>query len=84
MKRAIHGPLMVIAILLGLASTLAQGDSHTQPIQEEERAALFPSVKMINLGQDVAETTCASCHGMDGISDSEGKPYLAGQRAVYL
>ena len=84
MKRAINSPLTVIAILLGLTSALAQGAPQTQPIQEEERAALFPSVKMINLGQDVAETTCASCHGMDGISDSEGKPYLAGQRAVYL
>jgi len=84
MIRAIHLSSTVVAILLGLASTLAQGDAHTQPIQEEERATLFPSTKMINLGRDVAETTCASCHGMDGISDSEGKPYLAGQRAVYL
>ena len=84
MKRAIHGPLTAIAILLGLTSALAQGAPQNQPIQKEERAALFPSTKMINMGQDVAETTCASCHGMDGISDSEGKPYLAGQRAVYL
>jgi cytochrome c553 len=84
MKRAINNPLTVIAILLGLTSALAQGASQNQPVQKEERAALFPSVKMINMGQDVAETTCASCHGMDGISDSEGKPYLAGQRAVYL
>jgi cytochrome c553 len=84
MKRAIHLPSTLIVILLGLASTLAQGAPLTQPIQEEERAALFPSADMVNQGQNFAETACASCHGMDGISDSEGKPHLAGQRAVYL
>jgi cytochrome c553 len=84
MKRAAHIPSTVIAILLGLASTLAQSAPRTQPIQKEERAALFPSAHMINQGREVAETVCASCHGMDGISDGEGKPHLAGQRAVYL
>ena len=39
---------------------------------------------MINQGRNVAETSCASCHGMDGVSDTEGKPHLAGQRTVYL
>jgi len=77
---------LVITILLGLISTLAlaRGGLLTQPIQKEERAALFPTVKMINQGEELAETVCASCHGMDGISDSEGKPNLAGQRAIYL
>ncbi len=84
MKRVIHIPSTVIAILFGLASTLAQGARVTQPIQEEERAALFPSKAMIDQGRNVAETICASCHGMNGISDSKGKPHLAGQRAVYL
>jgi len=84
MKRAMHIPLTLIAILLGSASALAQGVPLTKPIQKEERAALFPSADMINQGRVVVETNCASCHGMDGISDEEGKPHLAGQRAVYL
>ncbi len=39
---------------------------------------------MIEYGWSVAKTDCAECHGMDGISDTEGKPHLAGQRTVYL
>jgi cytochrome c553 len=86
MKKAIRIPLVVIAILFGLASNpaLAQSAQLTQPIQKEERAALFPTTEMVNQGREVAETVCAGCHGMDGISDSEGEPNLAGQRAVYL
>ena len=84
MKKTLHIPSMGILILLGLASTMVQGQPLTDPIQESERAALFPTAIMLNQGRDVAETACASCHGMDGISDSEGKPHLAGQRTVYL
>lgn len=84
MKRAMHIPSMVVTILLGLVSTLALGAPLTQAIQAHERAALFPSADMIDQGRGVAESACANCHGIDGISDGEGKPNLAGQRAVYL
>jgi cytochrome c553 len=84
MKIAMHIPLTVIAILVGLASTLAQGASLTQPIQAKERTALFPSNAMIEQGREVAETACVGCHAMDGIGESEGTPSLAGQRPVYL
>jgi cytochrome c553 len=86
MKRAIRIPSLVITILFGLASipALAQSTLVTQPIQKEERLALFPTTEMVNRGREVAETNCASCHGMDGISNNEGEPNLAGQRAVYL
>jgi cytochrome c553 len=79
-----HIPLTVIAILVGLASTLAQGASLTQPIQAKERTALFPSNAMIEQGREVAETACADCHAVDGTGESEGTPSLAGQRPVYL
>jgi cytochrome c553 len=84
MKKALYIQLIVIAILLGLASTLVQGAFLTEPIQAEERATLFPSKGMMEQGREVAETACAGCHGIDGISESEGTPSLAGQRPVYL
>jgi len=84
MKKVMHVPSIVITILLGLTSALVQAAPLTQPVQEKERAVLFPSTRMINQGRDVAESACASCHGMDGISDNEGTPQLAGQRSVYL
>jgi cytochrome c553 len=82
MKKTVHIRTMVILILLGLVTTLVQAAPLTQPVQEKERAVLFPSTRMINQGRDVAESACASCHGLNGISDSEGTPQLAGQRAV--
>jgi cytochrome c553 len=35
-------------------------------------------------GKDLATSSCASCHGADGISSTYGVPHLAGQRPSYL
>jgi cytochrome c553 len=35
-------------------------------------------------GKKLAESSCAGCHGVNGISNSPGVPHLAGQRAGYL
>lgn len=84
MKR-IAQALLIISIFLPVSPlAVAQGNSMTQPIQDAERAALFPSAHMISRGESVARTACADCHGMDGMRTGEGQPYLAGQRAVYL
>ncbi len=75
----------ITAVLLGSVSSLLLAASVlTQPVQQAEQAALFPSTDMIELGRTVAGTACANCHGMDGMKSGEGQPYLAGQRAVYL
>ena len=84
MKKPDHVPQMVFAVLLGLSSSLVQAVSPTDPIQEHEKEALFPATSVIDFGRDVAETACANCHGLDGISDTPGEPHLAGQRAIYL
>ena len=84
MKRTIQVLPAVVAILLGSASTMVQGEHSTQAIQEKERAILSPSAHMIEIGRTVAESTCANCHGMDGMNTGENQPYLAGQRAIYL
>lgn len=84
MKKTDHLTALVFAVLLSLSSGLAQAVSPTDPIQENEKEALFPATGVINFGREVAETACVSCHGLDGISDAPGKPHLAGQRAIYL
>ena len=84
MKKVLYTPAMVIAFLIGLVPVLAQSAPRNQPIQKEERAALFPSASMINHGREVAEMACANCHGMDGVSNNVGEPHLAGQRTIYL
>ena len=72
--------MFLLAPFVSWAQSSASGDA----INEGERSALFPSRSMIEYGWSVAKTDCAECHGMDGISDTEGKPHLAGQRTVYL
>ena len=69
---------------LGSTTSWAQGSTIVRAIDDAERSALFPSREMIEFGRVAAEVNCASCHGMDGVSDAEGKPHLAGQRMVYL
>jgi len=66
------------------AVAAAQSPVATQPVQPEERAALFPTRDMLQQGRNIAEAACAKCHGLDGISDDSGRPNLAGQRVVYL
>jgi len=63
---------------------LAQSSIATEPIQEIERSALFPSKSTLQQGRNIAEAACEKCHGVNGISEIEGRPHLAGQRAVYL
>ncbi|MDD1650091.1 MAG: cytochrome c [Methylococcaceae bacterium] len=38
----------------------------------------------IQAGKEKASTICASCHGINGISATDGFPNLAGQKAGYL
>jgi cytochrome c553 len=62
----------------------AQSTAAAQEISDFERTALFPSRGTIEIGREAADTNCVSCHGVDGLSDAEGKPHLAGQRTIYL
>ena len=84
MQKSIRLVPVALAVLLGFSSNMVHGASSTDPIQENEKAALFPAMSLIAEGRDVAETMCSDCHGMNGISDSRGMPHLAGQRAIYL
>ncbi len=80
---AIPIQFLFLFLLLPLAG-MAQGASTDKAISATERSALFPNRDMIEFGRVAAEANCAACHGMDGFSDAQGKPQLAGQRAVYV
>jgi cytochrome c553 len=84
MKKITKGLATAIIFLLVSATSWAQGSAIVRAIGDSERTALFPSRDMIEFGRVAAEVNCAGCHGMDGLSDAEGKPHLAGQRTVYL
>ena len=84
MTRTLQAFAVSAALLLIPATCWAQGSTATQPINGLERAALSPSREMLAHGENVADTACASCHGIDGVSTTPGTPNLAGQRTVYL
>jgi cytochrome c553 len=75
--------LLVVLILIP-AVAWSQGSSGAHPISGLERSSLFPSRDMLSMGEKVAGSACATCHGSDGIGTEAGVPHLAGQRTVYL
>lgn len=46
--------------------------------------AAYATPQDIAEGKRVAEASCASCHGIDGISKAKDTPHIAGQRPGYL
>jgi len=50
----------------------------------DDLRAAYAGAAEVAEGKRVAETSCARCHGVNGISATKGVPHLAGQRAAYL
>jgi cytochrome c553 len=84
-KRAGQAGLLSTFLMLAISPlSQAQELSSMPSLQDEERAALFPSSSEIAQGRSLAETSCAACHNINGIASREGMPNLAGQRTIYL
>ena len=49
-----------------------------------ELRTLYANSQDIAEGKRIVESSCAGCHGANGISESPGVPHLAGQRPAYL
>jgi cytochrome c553 len=49
-----------------------------------ELRTLYANAEDVAAGKRLAESSCAGCHGISGVSTSAGVPHLAGQRAAYL
>jgi cytochrome c553 len=82
--RRIGSVLIFTALLAGLTAASAQV---TPIVPGSDRTDFIPlMVKPEDLadGKRLAETTCAGCHGQNGISTTENVPHIAGQRSVYL
>ena len=71
------------AALLCASHAAAQGGQGKTGASDDLRAA-YATPQDVAEGKRVAETTCASCHGANGISATKGVPHLAGQRPGYL
>ena len=90
MKRS-KQTLLVVAIML--AAIIGGVGYSPTPIAQPARVtvggsddlrAVYAGAADIAEGGRVADATCASCHGKNGISRRKGIPNIAGQRPAYL
>ena len=81
--------VMLLTLLAGAASVVHVSHATAQPATVkaaggEDLRAAFANAADVAEGKRVAEASCASCHGANGVSANKGVPHLAGQRPVYL
>ena len=62
----------------------ASAQPHTAVDNGADLQTLYATPEDIAQGKLLAEQTCASCHGANGISQTAAVPHLAGQRSAYL
>ena len=90
MKRNARTLCTIAFTLVAGAASLGHGPYATAqpakvaPGSGDDLRAAYASATDIAEGKRVAETSCASCHGLNGISAAPGVPHLAGQRPAYL
>jgi cytochrome c553 len=88
MKR-IASIFLLPALVIGMASSSysqvrnAPGAAATPGSNTDLRPA-YATPQDIAEGKRVAESLCAQCHGVNGISETKGVPHIAGQRPAYL
>src|SRR4249920_128637 len=88
-RRARTLGLMVCALVACAAGAVYSPHAAAQPAtlkpgSGDDFRAAYAGAADVAEGKKVAETSCARCHGTNGISVMKGVPHLAGQRAAYL
>ncbi|HET7363562.1 MAG TPA: c-type cytochrome [Burkholderiales bacterium] len=83
MLKAAVRVLLPTLLLLWAACAVAQ-PARLKPAADADLRALYANAADIAEGKRLAESSCARCHGANGISSTRGIPNIAGQRAAYL
>lgn len=76
--------IFVMAAGAALAAHMASPAAWADTGKSAALRPLYATPQDIAEGKELAERTCASCHGENGISDIQNVPNLAGQRPAYL
>jgi cytochrome c553 len=63
---------------------LWRADAMAQSAIVDELRPLYANSDDIRDGKELADSTCAKCHGADGVSPTSSVPNLAGQRPSYV
>jgi cytochrome c553 len=80
--RPLLGVVAVVSVWPALAMTAAATQSASA--SSDELRPLYATSSDVAEGKELADLSCAKCHGVDGVSTTKGVPNLAGQRPSYL
>lgn len=90
MKQDAWPHLRLVIVLFAAFSALPPSASHAatpagkQAESRPDLRAAYATPQDIAEGKRVAEASCASCHGLDGLGKGKDVPHIAGQRPGYL
>jgi cytochrome c553 len=73
-----------LALLLLWPGAAQAQSPRVKPAAGDDLRPVQASAADVAEGRRVAESSCARCHGANGISTTKGTPHIAGQRAGYL
>jgi len=75
--------LLALLVVAGASLALCRPNAIAQTTMKPGDALrpLYATLDDIAEGKELAQTSCAACHGAEGISATEGVPNLAGQRS---
>ena len=78
--------MLALLVVAGASLALCPPNAIAQTTMKPGDALrpLYATLDDIAEGKELAQTSCAACHGAEGISAAEGVPNLAGQRPAYL
>jgi len=76
--------MIVGAWIFGLSQARAASTVTISPTSTSDLRAAYATAQDVAEGKRVAESSCARCHGMNGIGTAKDVPHIAGQRPVYL
>jgi cytochrome c553 len=80
-ERVLHRVCMLLAGLVAVTASVANA---AQPDASSDLRAAYATPQDVAEGKRVAEASCASCHGINGIARNKDVPNIAGQRPAYL
>jgi cytochrome c553 len=83
---AIHPKTRRLLAVLTVSAAVAlwRADATAQTAIVDELRPQYANSDDIRDGKELADSTCAKCHGADGVSTTNGVPNLAGQRPSYV
>jgi cytochrome c553 len=80
----VHRIAIGVILIAGAMLPAAAQTPRVKPAPGDDLRPVYASSADVAEGKRVAESSCARCHGANGVSTTKGTPHIAGQRAGYL